>query len=123
MIESLIELKNIGNSIIVVEHDKDIMKKSDYIIDLGPGAGEKGGKIIAASTPSKMLRKNTPTADYLSGRKIIEIPKSRRKGNGKFLSIFGCNGNNLKNIDVSFPLGSMIGVTGVSGSGKSTLIN
>ena len=123
LIESLLQLRDIGNSVIVVEHDKDIMLKSDYLIDMGPGAGRHGGEIVAASSPKKIKNLKTDTADYLTGKKQIEIPSQRRRGNGKTLTLKGCTGNNLKNITLQLPLGSMIGVTGVSGSGKSTLIN
>ena len=123
LIESLMQLRDIGNSVIVVEHDKDIMLKSDYLIDMGPGAGRHGGKVVAASSPKKIKTLKTDTADYLTGKKQIEIPANRRKGNGKKLTLKGCTGNNLKNVTLTLPLGSMIGVTGVSGSGKSTLIN
>ena len=123
LIESLMQLRDIGNSVIVVEHDKDIMLKSDYLIDMGPGAGRHGGEVVAASSPKKIKTLKTDTAAYLTGKKRIEIPAQRRKGNGKKLTLKGCTGNNLKNISITLPLGSMIGVTGVSGSGKSTLIN
>ena len=123
LIESLMQLRDIGNSVIVVEHDKDIMLKSDYLIDMGPGAGRHGGEVVAASSPKKIKTLKTDTADYLTGKKQIEIPTERRKGNGKKLTLNGCTGNNLKNVSLTLPLGSMIGVTGVSGSGKSTLIN
>lgn len=123
LIKSLLQLRDIGNSVIVVEHDKDIMLKSDYLIDMGPGAGRHGGEIVAASSPKKIKNLKTDTADYLTGKKQIEIPSQRRRGNGKTLTLNGCTGNNLKNITLQLPLGSMIGVTGVSGSGKSTLIN
>ena len=123
LIESLMQLRDIGNSVIVVEHDKDIMLKSDYLIDMGPGAGRHGGEVVAASSPKKIKTLKTDTADYLTGKKQIEIPAQRRKGNGKKLILKGCTGNNLKNVNLTLPLGSMIGVTGVSGSGKSTLIN
>lgn len=123
LIESLIQLRDIGNSVIVVEHDKDIMLKSDYLIDMGPGAGRHGGTIVAADHPKNMRNMNTDTAAYLTGKKQIEVPKQRRAGNGKKLMLKGCTGNNLKNVSISLPLGCMIGVTGVSGSGKSTLIN
>ncbi|MRT17835.1 excinuclease ABC subunit UvrA [Vitellibacter sp. q18] len=123
LIYSLKQLKEIGNSVIVVEHDKDMIESADYVIDIGPAAGRHGGEIVSQGTPLEIESHDTLTADYLNGKKEIEIPKKRRKGNGKTLVLSGVTGNNLKNITVSFPLGKMIGVTGVSGSGKSTLIN
>jgi excinuclease ABC subunit A len=123
LIYSLKQLREIGNSVIVVEHDKDMIESADYVIDIGPAAGKHGGEIVSEGTPEEIKTHNTLTADYLSGKKQIEIPKKRREGNGKTLTLKGASGNNLKNISVTFPLGKMIGVTGVSGSGKSTLIN
>ncbi len=123
LINSLISLRDIGNSVIVVEHDKDMIERADYVIDIGPKAGKHGGEIISIGNPDELKTHETLTADYLNGNKEIEIPKKRRKGNGKNLELKGCTGNNLKNVSVKFPLGKMIGVTGVSGSGKSTLIN
>jgi excinuclease ABC subunit A len=123
LIMALKALRDIGNSVIVVEHDKDMIEEADYVIDIGPLAGKNGGEIISQGTPKEILSHNTTTTAYLNGTKTIEIPSKRRSGNGNFVQLKGCNGNNLKNIDVKFPLGKMIGVTGVSGSGKSTLIN
>ena len=123
LIKSLEKLRDIGNSVIVVEHDKEMILRSHYILDLGPHAGIKGGEIISKGKPSQLKDSHTLTAQYINGIKKINIPKRRRVGNGKYLEINGCSGNNLKNISVKFPLGVMIGVTGVSGSGKSSLIN
>ncbi|MGC6432545.1 MAG: excinuclease ABC subunit UvrA [Jejuia sp.] len=123
LINSLISLRDIGNSVIVVEHDKDMIERADYVVDIGPKAGKHGGKIISIGNPNELKTHNTLTANYLNGNKEIEVPKKRRKGNGNLLELKGCSGNNLKNVSVKFPLGKMIGVTGVSGSGKSTLIN
>jgi len=123
LIESLRKLRDIGNSVIVVEHDKEMIESADCIIDIGPEAGKHGGEIISNTTSKELLSSNTLTADYLKGIKRIEVPKSRRKGNGKKIILNGATGNNLKNVSVTFPLGKMISVTGVSGSGKSTLIN
>ena len=123
LINSLISLRDIGNSVIVVEHDKDMIERADYVIDIGPKAGKHGGEIISIGNPDELKSDNTLTADYLNGTKTIEVPTKRRKGNGKFLELKGCTGNNLKNVSVKLPLAKMIGVTGVSGSGKSTLIN
>jgi excinuclease ABC subunit A len=123
LIASLIALKELGNSVIVVEHDKDMILQADYVIDIGPAAGKHGGEIVSEGTPSEILKHRTLTSDYLSGLKEIAIPKKRREGNGKTLSLKGATGNNLKNVSIDIPLGKMIGVTGVSGSGKSTLIN
>ncbi|MFH4968357.1 excinuclease ABC subunit UvrA [Gaetbulibacter sp. M240] len=123
LINSLIALRDIGNSVIVVEHDKDMIERADYVIDIGPRAGKHGGKIISIGSPDELKEHQTLTADYLNGTKEIEVPKMRREGNGHILELKGCTGNNLKNVSVKFPLGKMIGVTGVSGSGKSTLIN
>ena len=123
LISSLKKLRDTGNTVIVVEHDKDMMLAADYIVDLGPRAGRLGGELVFAGTPDEILKSDTLTADYLTGKKKIEIPESIRSGNGTFLTIKGAKGNNLKNVDVTFPLGKMICVTGVSGSGKSSLIN
>ncbi|MCZ4319341.1 excinuclease ABC subunit UvrA [Aequorivita viscosa] len=123
LIYSLKQLREIGNSVIVVEHDKDMIEHADYVIDIGPAAGRHGGEIVSEGTPEEIKKHHTLTADYLNGTKEIEIPKQRREGNGKTLTLKGASGNNLKNVTVTFPLGKMIGVTGVSGSGKSTLIN
>ena len=123
LIKSLVSLRDIGNSVIVVEHDKDMIEAADYVIDIGPKAGKFGGEIISIGTPAELLTHNTLTADYLNGTKEIPVPKKRRKGNGKSIELKGCTGNNLKDVSIKIPLGKMIGVTGVSGSGKSTLIN
>jgi excinuclease ABC subunit A len=123
LISSLIDLRDIGNSVIVVEHDKDMIERADYVIDIGPHAGKNGGEIISQGIPSSILSEESLTANYLTGKKNIAIPYKRRNGSGKKLELKGCTGNNLKNVDISIPLGLMIGVTGVSGSGKSTLIN
>ncbi len=123
LIQALQNLRDIGNSVLVVEHDKDIMMAADYIIDIGPKAGIHGGQIVAAGDPKKVLKLNTLTASYINGKKAIAVPATRRQGNGKQLVIKGATGNNLKNITVTFPLGKFIVVSGVSGSGKSTLIN
>lgn len=124
LIASLKKMRDLGNTLIVVEHDEDTMRAADYLIDIGPGAGENGGQVIAAGTPKQVEKKrNSLTGQYLSGKKYIAIPNERRKGNGKKIVVKGASENNLKNIDVSFPLGEFISVTGVSGSGKSTLVN
>lgn len=123
LIHSLEQLRDIGNSVIVVEHDKDMIERADYVIDIGPKAGKYGGEIISKGTPTETLKSNTITAQYLNGKMKFEIPKNRREGNGKSLKLSGATGNNLKNVSIEIPLGKMICVTGVSGSGKSTLIN
>ena len=123
LINSLKELRDTGNSVIVVEHDKDMMLNADYVVDMGPRAGRLGGEVVFAGTPEEMLKVDTLTSAYLNGKKEIAVPQERRKGNGKYITIRGASGNNLKQVDVSFPLGMLICVTGVSGSGKSSLIN
>ena len=123
LIDSLKTLRDDSNTVLVVEHDKEMMLQADYIIDIGPLAGRKGGNVVFVGTPQELLQQHTLTADYLNGTRVIEVPQQRRLGNGKFLSLHGCRGNNLKGVDVMLPLGTFICVTGVSGSGKSTLIN
>ena len=123
LIDSLVKLRDIGNSVLVVEHDKDMIEHADFVFDIGPGAGVHGGEIVSEGTYQEIKEHSTLTADYLDGRRQIEVPKNRRKGNGKSIKISGATGNNLKNVTAEFPLGKMICVTGVSGSGKSTLIN
>ncbi|EKT4501090.1 excinuclease ABC subunit UvrA [Flavobacterium psychrophilum] len=123
LIHSLEQLRDIGNSVIVVEHDKDMIERADYVIDIGPKAGKYGGEIISKGTPKEILKGNTITAQYLNGTMKFDIPKKRREGNGKFLKLTGATGNNLKNVSIDLPLGKLICITGVSGSGKSTLIN
>ena len=123
LINSLKELRDTGNSVVVVEHDKDMMLNADYVVDMGPKAGRLGGEVVFAGTPEEMLKADTLTSAYLNGKTEIAVPKERRKGNGQFITIKGASGNNLRNVDVAFPLGTLICVTGVSGSGKSSLIN
>lgn len=123
LIDSLKRLRDASNSIIVVEHDKDIMLEADYVVDIGPGAGRKGGNVVFAGTPAEMFKADTVTAAYLNGRRCIETPAVRRKGNGKYLELLGCAGHNLKDVDLKLPLGTFTCVAGVSGSGKSSLVN
>lgn len=123
LIRSLEQLRDIGNSVLVVEHDKDMIERADYVVDIGPKAGKYGGEIISKGTPNELLKEHTLTASYLNGEREIEVPKIRREGNGKSIKLTGATGNNLKNVSIELPLGKMICVTGVSGSGKSTLIN
>ena len=123
LINSLKELRDMGNTVIVVEHDEDMMRAADWIVDIGPKAGRKGGEVVFQGKPADMLKTHTLTAQYLNGERAIELPKERREGNGKTIQLTGCKGNNLKDVNVTFPLGKLIVVTGVSGSGKSTLIN
>jgi len=123
LIKSLESLRDIGNSVIVVEHDKDMIERADYVIDIGPKAGRFGGQIISKGTPKELLQEDTITAQYLNGKMKIEVPKTRREGNGKSIKLSGATGNNLKNVSIEIPLGKLVCVTGVSGSGKSTLIN
>ena len=123
LINSLKELRDMGNTVIVVEHDEDMMRAADWIVDIGPKAGRKGGEVVFQGKPADMLKTHTLTAQYLNGERAIELPKERREGNGKTIQLTGCKGNNLKDVNVTFPLGELIVVTGVSGSGKSTLIN
>ena len=123
LINSLENLRDIGNSVLVVEHDKDMIERADYVIDIGPKAGKYGGEIISIGTPKELLKENTITAQFMNGKMEIEVPKTRREGNGKTLKLTGATGNNLKNVSIELPLGKLICVTGVSGSGKSTLIN
>nr|WP_311149971.1 excinuclease ABC subunit UvrA [uncultured Prevotella sp.] len=123
LINSLKELRDMGNTVIVVEHDEDMMRAADWIVDIGPKAGRKGGEVVFQGKPADMLKTHTLTAQYLNGERAIELPKERREGNGKTIQLTGCKGNNLKDVNVTFPLGDLIVVTGVSGSGKSTLIN
>ena len=123
LINSLTQLRDLGNSVLVVEHDKDMIEQADYVIDIGPFAGKNGGEIISKGTPKELLNGNTLTAEYLNGKKEIAVPEKRRKGNGEKLTLTGATGNNLKNVTIDIPLGKLVCVTGVSGSGKSTLIN
>ena len=123
LINSLEALRDVGNSVIVVEHDKDMIERADHVIDIGPRAGNHGGQIISQGTPEQLLKEDTLTANYMSGKMEIAVPEKRREGNGKFIELKGCTGNNLKNVSIKLPLGQMNAVTGVSGSGKSTLIN
>jgi excinuclease ABC subunit A len=123
LIKSLESLRDIGNSVIVVEHDKDMIERADYVIDIGPKAGRFGGQIISKGTPKELLKEKTITAQYMNGKMQIEVPKMRREGNGKYIKLSGATGNNLKNVSIEIPLGKLVCVTGVSGSGKSTLIN
>ncbi|MFP4471297.1 MAG: excinuclease ABC subunit UvrA [Bacteroidales bacterium] len=123
LIDALKDLRDIGNSVIVVEHDKEMILSSDYIVDIGPGAGRKGGHIVGQGTPAEMLHCNTITCQYLGGEKEIAVPDERRKGNGKSITLIGATGNNLKKVDLRLPLGKLVCITGVSGSGKSSLIN
>ncbi|UHG91949.1 excinuclease ABC subunit UvrA [Spirosoma oryzicola] len=123
LIDSLKNLRDLGNTVLVVEHDKDMMLESDFILDIGPGAGRHGGQVVGIGTPEEFLKNGSTTADYLSGRRAIEVPVERRKGNGKFLIIKNATGHNLKNVTLKLPLGKMVTITGVSGSGKSSLIH
>jgi excinuclease ABC subunit A len=123
LIDALKNLRDVGNSVLVVEHDKDIMLAADHLIDVGPFAGKHGGTIVSQGTPTQVLRSKSDTAKYLNGEKSISIPQERRKGNGKMIELKGATGNNLQNVNIQFPLGKLVVITGVSGSGKSTLIN
>ena len=123
LIKTLKQLRDLGNSVIVVEHDEETIESADYVVDIGPGAGIHGGEVVFTGTPAELMESNTLTGDYLSGKKKIEVPEFRRKGNGKYITVKGAAQNNLKNIDVSFPLGCFVCVSGVSGSGKSSLVN